>query len=172
MSIFIPQRGVAARKSETHHPGHSLNQSEQMNEQPKKEEPWYKDGLPFTCTQCGDCCTGSPGVVWVSETEIQQIADHLGISIGEFCIHHTKLVGGRRSLREFPNGDCTFFDGATRKCSVYSVRPVQCRTWPFWNSNLEDKDVWDSVTSVCPGAGCGQIIPLEQIRMQASLIDI
>ena len=24
-------------------------------------EPWYADGLAFTCTQCGNCCTGGPG---------------------------------------------------------------------------------------------------------------
>ena len=22
------------------------------------QEPWYKDGLRFKCTGCGDCCTG------------------------------------------------------------------------------------------------------------------
>ena len=24
------------------------------------EAPWYRDGLAFTCTQCGACCTGAP----------------------------------------------------------------------------------------------------------------
>ncbi|MFM7740581.1 MAG: YkgJ family cysteine cluster protein, partial [Planctomycetota bacterium] len=28
-------------------------------------EPWYKDGLRFQCSQCGDCCTGGAGYVWV-----------------------------------------------------------------------------------------------------------
>ena len=27
--------------------------------------PWYRDGLRFTCTRCGNCCTGAPGYVWV-----------------------------------------------------------------------------------------------------------
>ena len=26
---------------------------------------WYADGLRFTCTQCGNCCTGQPGFVWI-----------------------------------------------------------------------------------------------------------
>ncbi|WP_296458322.1 hypothetical protein [Rubinisphaera sp.] len=38
---------------------------------------WYKDGLKFECTQCGNCCTGGPGAVWVSEEEIQAIAEYL-----------------------------------------------------------------------------------------------
>ncbi|MBM3203538.1 YkgJ family cysteine cluster protein [Candidatus Woesearchaeota archaeon] len=135
-------------------------------------QPWYKDGLQFSCTQCGDCCTGEPGFVWISEEEEKQIAEYRGISVGEFKIHHTKLVGDRLSLREFANGDCTFFDGATRKCSIYPVRPVQCRTWPFWKSNLEDPETWNDVVSVCPGAGCGALIPLEQIQKLANERDV
>ena len=27
-------------------------------------------GLRFECTQCGDCCTGAPGYVWVNKAEI------------------------------------------------------------------------------------------------------
>ena len=26
-------------------------------------DPWYNDGLRFTCTRCGHCCTGEPGFV-------------------------------------------------------------------------------------------------------------
>lgn len=136
------------------------------------DHPWYKEGLQFTCTQCGDCCTGEPGYVWVTPEEIQQIADHRGISIGEFMIHHTKHVAGRVSLREFANGDCTFFDGATRKCTVYSVRPSQCRTWPFWKSNLESREAWEQVVSICPGSGCGEFVPLEQIQKLSGVTEI
>ena len=37
-------------------------------------EPWFKDGLRFKCTQCGDCCTGAPGYVWVNQEEIEALA--------------------------------------------------------------------------------------------------
>src|SRR5580765_3662769 len=91
-------------------------------------EPWYKDGLCFTCTQCGNCCTGAPGYVWVNEEELQQIAGFLGKPIGEIRLMRTKRVGKQLSLTEHGNGDCTFFDGATRGCTIYPVRPRQCRT--------------------------------------------
>ena len=29
--------------------------------------PWYAEGLKFTCSQCGNCCTGGPGYVWISK---------------------------------------------------------------------------------------------------------
>lgn len=41
-----------------------------MTESSSDNLPWYAPGLSFTCTQCGNCCTGEPGVVWVSDEEI------------------------------------------------------------------------------------------------------
>ena len=39
-----------------------------------EELPWYHEGLSFTCSQCGDCCTGAPGYVWVNNEEIAALA--------------------------------------------------------------------------------------------------
>ena len=148
-----------------------------MSQQPQKpakdsesEQPWYKDGLRFTCTQCGNCCTGFEGFVWVNEEEMQQIADYLGQPIGAMKIEHTRKVGRRVSLKEFGNGDCTFFDGKTRGCKIYPVRPRQCRTWPFWDSNLESPEAWQEARNLCPGAGQGNFFSLEQIEAQAKVI--
>jgi Fe-S-cluster containining protein len=110
--------------------------------------------------------------VWVTDGDLQKIADHLGKSIGEIRLMHTKRVGRRVSLNEFANGDCTFFDGATRKCTIYPVRPPQCRTWPFWNSNLESPETWDDLQPGCPGAGRGRLYTLGEIRARADEIDV
>ena len=101
------------------------------------KELWYKDGLQFSCSGCGDCCTGSPGYVWVNQAEIDAMAVRVGLSTEEFEDHYTRKIGARRSLKEFSNGDCVFFDHDTRHCKVYDLRPRQCRTWPFWDSNLK-----------------------------------
>ena len=134
--------------------------------------PWYRDGLCFSCTQCGNCCTGAPGVVWVTDEEIARIAEVTGMSLGEVRLFHTRIVGGRVSLREHANGDCVFFDSAQRTCTIYTARPVQCRTWPFWNSNLESPKTWDDVKSGCPGAGHGTLYSLEDVERLAGEIDI
>jgi len=139
---------------------------------PDQPGPWYRDGLPFTCSQCGDCCTGPPGVVWASEEELLEIAEYLGKPIGEIRLFHTRIVRGRVSLTEFANGDCTFFDSKSRKCTVYPARPVQCRTWPFWNSHLASETAWKKVCDVCPGAGVGAFFSLEQIEERAKRIDM
>ena len=134
--------------------------------------PWYRDGLCFSCTQCGNCCTGDPGVVWVTDDEIADIARVTGKTVGEIRLFHTRIVGGRVSLREYPNGDCTFFDPATRRCKAYEARPAQCRTWPFWNSHLESPEAWERVKRECPGAGQGEFFSLEEVERLASEIEI
>ena len=137
------------------------------------KQPWYKDGLRFECTQCGHCCTGAPGYVWVNDEEIKALAEAKGEpDIERFQELYTRRVGSRRSLSEFSNGDCVFFDGESRKCTVYTGRPRQCRTWPFWNSNLESADDWAHTCEVCPGSGQGKLYSIEQIEAQRRVVNV
>lgn len=136
------------------------------------EQPWYKDGLRFKCTQCGDCCTGAPGFVWVNKQEMQALADRLGLSLDDFQKRYARKVGIRYSLKEFPNGDCVFFDSKTRKCGVYEDRPRQCRTWPFWDSNIRTEEDWRQTCEECPGSGQGPLVPLQQIEEQRNVMRI
>ena len=137
-----------------------------------KTQPWYKDGLRFTCTQCGNCCTGDPGVVWVTQEEVRRIAEVTGRTEAEVRLLHTRRFGSRVSLTERGNGDCTFFDSRTRRCTIYEARPAQCRTWPFWKSNLRSPHAWSEVQKNCPGAGRGSFFDLDEIERQAAQIEI
>jgi Fe-S-cluster containining protein len=132
-------------------------------------EPWYQDGLRFQCTRCGDCCTGAPGYVWVDEAEIAAIAKHRGESVRETTELHTRAVGKRRSLREKANGDCVFYDRSSG-CTVYPVRPRQCRTWPFWESNVVTPETWRRTCEICPGSGKGELISAEEITRRMNTI--
>ena len=136
------------------------------------ESPWYKSGLRFQCTGCGDCCTGAPGYVWVNREEIETLAVHLGITRAEFEEKYVRAVGVRKSLVEYENGDCVFFDGKSRKCTVYEARPRQCRTWPFWGSNVRTPDAWAHTCEVCPGSGKGKQFSAEHILHEISVIKL
>ncbi len=131
-------------------------------------DPWYRDGLRFRCTQCGNCCTGAPGAVWVTEDDVRRIAEASGKTLGEVRLFHTRLLGGRTSLTEYANGDCTFFDPQTRGCTVYAARPAQCRTWPFWPGNLESPETWRALRPGCPGAGVGDFVSLDEVERRAA----
>lgn len=113
-------------------------------------EKWYKDGLTFSCTQCGACCTGGPGYVWVSLEEVQILADHLHLSLEEFSKKYLRKIGNRFSLLEKPKTyDCIFLEG--KKCTVYEARPSQCKTYPFWDGILESKERWEQEKKNCEG---------------------
>ncbi len=84
-----------------------------------------------------------------------------------------KSIGGRcRSLIEFPNGDCVFFHSESRTCQVYKARPRQCRTWPFWNSNLSSPGAWEQAAEHCPGCNHGKLVTLEKIEEQRNILPL
>ena len=136
---------------------------------PDAEQPWFHAGLRFTCTQCGKCCTGAPGFVWVTDDEIDRLAAARGMKRSEFAAVYTYKTRGKVSLRERANGDCVFYDDA-KGCTVYPVRPTQCRTWPFWASNLTTPEQWEETEAVCPGSGEGDLIPVEEILRRVKAI--
>jgi hypothetical protein len=136
------------------------------------EKPWYHDGLHFQCTRCGGCCIGAPGYVWVNKAEIAAIASLLNLEVEQFEHRHVRQVGFRKSLSEFPNGDCVFFDTHSRGCQVYQVRPRQCRTWPFWASNLRTPETWQQTCRGCPGTNRGRLVPLREIEAQLGLVHV
>ncbi len=130
-----------------------------------KDGPWYRDGLQFECTQCGACCSGEPGFVWVNQDEIDAMAEVMELDPSVFESKFVRQVGTDRSLVEYPDGDCILLDPTSRKCTVYHARPIQCRTWPFWDSNLKRKKDWKETCEVCPGAGKGTLYTFEQIEV-------
>lgn len=131
------------------------------------DERWYERGLGFTCTACGACCTrhGDASYVYVREDEVDAIAAHLGMERARFFERFCVLDQGWITLRpDLP--ECAFLD-ADRRCTIYPVRPVQCRTWPFWDVNIESRARWDAnVTPVCPGsrAANGKVYDADRIE--------
>lgn len=132
-----------------------------------EDQPWYSSGLAFECTQCGNCCSGpGEGYVWITSHEIVALAASIGMSdrLEEFEHKFTRQVGTQTSLVEYSDGDCIFLDPSTRACTVYQARPVQCRTWPFWKSNVESPKTWSQAARSCPGCNQGRLYNLTEIN--------
>ena len=139
-----------------------------METTPSENQPWYAEGLAFECTQCGNCCSGAPGYVWVTDEEIIGLATAMNFEndIEAFERKFVRKVGRRKSLMEYPDGDCIFLEEKTRRCLVYERRPVQCRTWPFWPSNLKMPEDWKETGKDCPGCDRGRLYNLDEIQIR------
>jgi uncharacterized protein len=109
----------------------------------------------------------------VNKEEIEALCEMSGEqSVEEFERKYVRKIGIRKSLKEFPNGDCVFFDNQNRSCTVYAERPRQCRTWPFWDSNLKNEQAWRETCEICPGSGNGKLYSLESIEQRRGQIRI
>jgi len=105
------------------------------------------------CVACGGhCCTGESGYIWIKYEEIKQMARFVNLSIEDFATMYLRKVKHRYSLKEKQlapdNFACVFFDETIQQCTVYAVRPRQCRTFPFWE---QFKNNEEEVRKECPG---------------------
>lgn len=135
----------------------------------KNSDPWYKEGLCFECTECGQCCTGAPGYVWVSPEEIESMATFLNLSVETFREKYVRKVDGRLSLIEDPKTfDCVFLKD--KKCTLYSVRPTQCRTFPWWPQHLISEKNWEKAGKFCEGIRPNaRLVSSEKIQEQLNV---
>ena len=134
----------------------------------KKKNPWYAGGLHFECMQCGQCCSGpEEGYIWIKKQEVEFLANFLKITPGQTQQKYLQRVGLRRTIIEQPTtNDCIFLretDGQ-RGCTIYPVRPNQCRTWPFWSDNLSSANAWNKAAQKCPGINRGRFYSFEEIE--------
>ena len=135
-------------------------------------------GLRFSCTQCGNCCSGPPGYVIVDDAEIAALAAEVGLSDASFreTYCQSTFMGFSLKEKESPAGfDCVFLDRervpGRAVCSVYGARPAQCRAWPFWPALLRSPEGWSQGKRTCPGMGKGERHTPQEIRMVRATIE-
>lgn len=131
-------------------------------------DEWWHDGLAFSCTMCGKCChaRGDVASVYVNFEERKRLAQFLDLPKRDFDARFIRRDGdGHRRLR-FVDGHCCFLEDST--CIVHEAKPVQCRTWPFWEELLESEQAYRrQVLDFCPGSQAdGPVVPAESIRAQ------
>lgn len=106
-------------------------------------------------------------MVWVSDEEIEQIARHFNCSLDEVGVNYLRKIEGRWALKELPrrNWDCIFLEG--KRCQIYSIRPKQCQTFPWWKENLATPAAWKEAAKRCEGIrDDAPLVPYEEIERQ------
>jgi len=127
---------------------------------------FLQQGLRFACTGCGGCCVDPNGFVFCTSEEALSISQFLNISQESFLRNYLEPDSGDQwQLRSKPDGACIFLDG--QGCRIYPVRPLQCRTYPFWPENIKSHYRWNMITRQCPGINQGRTYSAEEIRQLA-----
>jgi len=106
--------------------------------------------MHFKCAGCGNCCE-TPGYVHITLKEAAKAAHFLGISPAFFKKKHLSKNGRGHVLKGKVRQGCVFF--VNRRCTIYPVRPLQCRAFPFWKECFDAEKDWKLVKTYCKGAG-------------------
>jgi Fe-S-cluster containining protein len=131
-------------------------------------QPFFEQyPLRFSCTQCGKCCmTAGDYYVYLTETESEAIRNHLQLSQGWFRRRYlARLTDGELVLASGDDDRCIFLDEAGQ-CRIYSARPLQCKSYPFWPELAGNARAWISEARRCEGINQGAVIPASTIRRQ------
>lgn len=127
---------------------------------------WWHAGVRFECQGSGGCCIsrGEYGHVFLTLDDRRRLARLLKLSTSAFTRKHCHRLAGLWHLIEDPKiPECRFLKN--NRCQVYSARPTQCRTWPFWPEVMGAKTWKKEVAAFCPGVGKGPVIPREKIEL-------
>lgn len=84
------------------------------------------------------------------------MAKFLGLKTAQFTRQYCRKADGVFHLKDGTGPECIFLKGT--RCTVYKVRPVQCRTWPFWPEVMSAKTWSKEVKAFCPGVGKGRLV--------------
>jgi len=121
--------------------------------------PFYSQGLKFSCKRCSSCCRYESGFVFLSKKDLEKLTLQTKMDNDSFIGAYCRWVNDRDgkqvlSLKEKHNKDCIFWDSG---CMIYDARPVQCVTFPFWESVISSEYNWKAAASGCPGIDSGKL---------------
>lgn len=116
-----------------------------------EHDPTFK----FKCIEnCGRCCYELE--IPVRDEDITRI-EELGYNTWEFVDYNKMFYRGDKFLsyaikkRPF-DGACVFLDPETKRCRIYSHRPLACRLYPFvFVKSGKKMEVYVKMDPFCPG---------------------
>lgn len=118
----------------------------------------HPKGICFQCQRCTLCCGDTPTHVrhvLLLESEAGQISQALSKRIGEFA---TTVEGREPYFHEMKKTaeecKCIFLNES--HCTIYAIRPLVCRFYPFELKTGANGELEFSCTRECKGIGKGR----------------
>ncbi len=145
--------------------------------------------VKFECICCGTCCSRVDLLVTVTGPDIVLLASGLRLGAKDmlkvldfYVLGKDKAIpaGLKRTsavkteagmsyvaLKKTTDGKCIFLEN--NLCSIYPLRPVSCRSFPFFFSTRDGDLTWglSGMSHICPGIGRGPPPELQSLAVLA-----
>lgn len=132
---------------------------------------FYKQApVHFSCTGCGRCCLGHPdeNMIELASGELKKISQFLKMGKNDFLSRYgVELENKTQGIAINRQGRCVFLQKNNR-CSIYTVRPRQCLTYPYWPEIMVSQAAWDNEVNRCEGINTGKVVKTKHIEKQLS----
>lgn len=121
---------------------------------------FYSEGIRFKCQECGCCCDIIDGVVYLTSKDLRNLSVFFNLDLEYFKSKYTTITEeGLTVIKDTHPSKCRFQQN--NKCSVYPVRPTQCRLYPFWSTLMKNEIIFSK--EKCPGIGKGELVDFNKI---------
>ncbi len=120
----------------------------------------YPTTVRFHCTKCGICCGDTKEKtrhILLLRTEVEQIAKITSQPISKFAVkirNRTPYTYEMKKRAE--DGKCVFLEN--NRCTIYSLRPLICRFYPFELKFSQGGKYKFLFTEECSGINKGRML--------------
>lgn len=119
----------------------------------------YPKNIRFMCSRCGKCCGDTEKKIrhiLLLRSDVDRISKETLLNNNEFA---EKSIGSKPyvyEMKKTESGSCFFLKD--NLCSIYNIRPLICRFYPFPLEYLGNNKYYFSYTKRCPGIGKGILL--------------
>jgi hypothetical protein len=116
----------------------------------------YPKNVHFKCDQCALCCGDTQKrirSILLLKTEADRISQKAMVRLNDFAEKIERVEPYAYRMKKTRDGKCVFLKD--NSCSIYEVRPLICRFYPFQLKSLRTNRYVFEYTTECPGIGKG-----------------
>ena len=118
----------------------------------------YPVAVRFRCVKCGICCGDTKEktrCILLLTSETEQISKTTLQPTSQFAVKIEGRDPYGYEMKKREDGKCVFLEND--RCTIYQVRPLICRFYPFELNSCSGKYSF-RFTEECPGIGKGRVL--------------